>query len=387
MSNKHNVSSKLSVVGGGQLGMMLHKAAYKLNVAIIVLDTPGTSAHLAGANLVTGKINDPEAVRSIANTGGKTTPLTIEVEHVAIEELKKLEKEGFHVHPSPDTMSIIADKLVQKKHLQKNKIPTADFAQIKKPSDIQLLLKKWEHGLIIKARTGGFDGRGNVVINKEADIKKESAQKLIADGNIYAEKRIKFKKELAVILVRDMHNNVLVYPTVETIHKDNICHTVISPARVSTQVAQKAEEIGLKVVESFEGAGVFAVEMFLMPGEKIVVNEIAPRVHNSGHLTIEANETSQFENHVRAVTGRDLGAVSRLVPFAVMINILEGKGKHDPSVIQVGSHGYLHWYGKEGRMYPLPPRKIGHVTGLGNTYNEAMKAAKIAYNQAMEEVI
>lgn len=387
MSNKHNAPSKLSVVGGGQLGMMLHNAAHKLNVTITVLDAPGASAHLAGANLVNGKINDAKAVRNLANAGGKTTPLTIEVEHVAIEELKKLENEGYQVHPRPDTMSLIADKLVQKNHLQKNKIPIADYTQIEKPSDIKLLLKKWEHGLIIKARTGGFDGRGNVVINNESDIKKESAKKLIADGNIYAEKKVKFKKELAVVLVRDTHNNVMVYPTVETIHKDNICHTVISPARVSAQIAHKAEEIGIKVIESFEGAGVFAVEMFLMSGGKIVVNEIAPRVHNSGHLTIEANETSQFENHVRAVTGRGLGSVSRLSPFAVMINILEGKGKHDPSIIKIGSHGYLHWYGKEGRMYPLPPRKIGHVTGLGNTYNEAMKAAKIAYNQAMEEII
>lgn len=387
MPNKQNVSSTLAIVGGGQLGMMLHQAAEKLGVKVIVLDAPGASAHLAGANLIEGKINDPAAVRSMAKTGGKVTPLTIEVEHVAIRELEKLHSEGFHVHPNPKTMSTIADKLLQKNHLRKHGIPVADFEKVNSSRDIELLLKKWDNGLILKARKGGFDGRGNVVINKKSDIKKEKALKLMSEGNMYAEKKVKFKKEIAVIVVRDIFNNIVTYPTVETVHKDNICQMVISPARVKSMVSQEAERIGIHVLESFKGAGVFAIEMFLLSDGKILVNEIAPRVHNSGHLTIEANITSQFENHVRAVTGRKLGPVERVFPHAVMINILEGKGRNGPDIIKVGSYGYLHWYGKEGKMPPLEPRKIGHVTGLGNTYNDAMNAARNAYNQAMEGII
>lgn len=387
MPNTVHVPSRLAIIGGGQLGMMLHQSAHALGIEVAVLDSSGVSAHQVGAKLVEGKINDPAAVRRLADTWGKDVPLTIEVEHVAIDELKKLHKEGFQVHPNPDTMTIIADKLIQKKHLAQNGIPVAEFEEVRDAADIKALLADWQGGLIIKTRKGGFDGRGNVVIGNAKDIYSEKAQRLIAGGGIYVEKKVPFEIELAVILVRDVFNNVVTYPVVETIHENNICKMVISPARIDVKTSKVAESIGVRVLDSLYGAGVFAVEMFLLPEGKVLVNEIAPRVHNSGHLTIEANKTSQFENHIRAVTGRELKSTDRVSPHAVMINILEGVGKHKPDIIKIGPQAYLHWYGKEGRMAPLEPRKIGHVTGLGSTHANAMIAARAAYDQAMEGVI
>lgn len=386
MKNKKTFK-KVAIVGGGQLGMMLKQAADVLNIEIAVLDAKGTSAHQVGAVLVEGGIKDPEAVFKLAKTFGKDASITIEVEHVAIDALQKLKKEGFVVHPDPETLHIIVDKYAQKEYLKQHNIPVADYKEVKEEKDVEKLLIKWKNGLVLKTKRGGFDGRGNAVIKNTKDLLNSKVQDMLQAGNLYAEKLFPFKKELAAILVRDTSGNIACYPIVETIHEDNICKMVIAPAPVSDTVKKKAEQIGLNTVSALQGAGVFAIEMFLGSHDEILVNEIAPRVHNSGHLTIEANKTSQFSNHVRAVAGFELGDVSMVSPHAVMINILRGVGVNKPSIEELSTQSFIHWYGKEGRMPPKDPRKIGHVTGLGNTHTDAMNAAQRAYEKAMKGVL
>ncbi len=385
--NKKKSTQKIAIVGGGQLGMMLQQAANTLGIEVAVLDVKGASAHQAGAVLVEGRINDFDAVLKLADKFGKDAPITIEVEHVAIEALQKLKDEGFMVYPDPKTLQIITDKYVQKNYLKKHKIPVADFEEIKSHKDLQRLLKVWKDGLVLKTKKGGFDGRGNVVIKNSSDLSLQKVKDMLLAGNVYAEKLFSFKKELAAILVRDIKGNIVCYPIVETIHEDNICSMVIAPARVSDKVKKKAEKIGRETIRVLDGAGVFAVEMFLGQDDEVLVNEIAPRVHNSGHLTIEANKTSQFENHVRAVTGQELGDVSMHTPFAVMINILRGTGVNTLGIEKLSAQSFIHWYGKEGRMPPKDPRKIGHVTGFGDTFESAMSAAQSAFEKAMNGVI
>lgn len=385
--NKKKKVKKIAIVGGGQLGMMLKQAASTLDIEVAVLDAKGASAHQAGAVLVEGGIKDFDAVLKLADKFGKDAPITIEVEHVAIDALQKLKDEGFTVYPDPRTLHIIADKYLQKEYLRKHKIPVADFEEIKSVKDLQRLFKKWKNGLVLKTKKGGFDGRGNVVIKDSSDLNLQKVKDMLLGGGLYAEKLFPFRKELSAILVRDVHGAIACYPIVETIHEENICSMVIAPARVSDKVKKKAEKIGHKTVSVLEGAGVFAIEMFVGQDDEILVNEIAPRVHNSGHLTIEANKTSQFENHIKAVTGQKLGDVSMVTPYAVMINILRGRGVNHLSIEKLSSQSFVHWYGKEGRMPPKDPRKIGHVTGLGDTFESAMSAAQSAFEKAMNGVI
>ncbi len=386
MKNKKGFQ-KLAIVGGGQLGMMLKQAASSLQVEVAVLDAKGTSAHQVGALLIEGGIKDFDSVLRLSEAFGKDAPITIEVEHVAVNALQKLKDEGFSVHPDPETLLMIVDKYAQKDYLRKNKIPVADFEEVSSEKDVKKLLKKWKKGLVLKTRRGGFDGRGNAVVKNMSDLESQKVKDMLDQGGLYAEKLFPFKKELAAILVRDLYGNVLCYPIVETVHENNICNMVIAPARVSDTVKKKAEKIGEQTVNVLQGAGVFAVELFLGDNGKILVNEIAPRVHNSGHLTIEANKTSQFANHVKAVVGLELGDTGMVSPFAVMINILRGVGINKPIVEELSSRSFIHWYGKEGRMPPKDPRKIGHVTGLGDTYEDAMNAAQMAYEKAMKGIL
>lgn len=384
---KNKTFKKIAIVGGGQLGMMLHQAAHQVGVEVAVLDAKGTSAHQVGALLVEGKIKSSEDVLRLAAAFGKNAPITIEVEHVAIDALQKLKDEGFVVHPDPNTLQVISDKYSQKKYLRKHKIPVANFEEVKDANTVKKLLATWKEGLILKTKKGGFDGRGNLVLKNEKDLKSPKVQEMLLAGSLYAEKLYPFKKELAVILARDVLGNVVVYPVFETIHADNICNMVIAPARISDKVKMKAEEVGRRTLDVLEGSGVFTVEMFLGSNDEVLVNEIAPRVHNSGHLTIEANKTSQFSNHVKAVTGQKLGDVDMVVPYAVMINILRGVGVNKPIIEEFSSRSFIHWYGKEGRMPPLDPRKIGHVTGLGDSFEQALQAAQEAHKKAMKNTV
>lgn len=354
----------IGIAGGGQLGRMLADAARALGLKAVVLDpTAQSPAGQIADEQIVGDYKDAELIRSLAK---KCDVLTYEVESVNADALVELKNEGFPVHPSPSTLSIIKDKLAQKFFLRDRTIPVAPFADERDAASLG-------YPLILKACSGGFDGRGNALVEDEAGF--EAARRKLGDVPVYAEGFVKFDKELAIVAARTEDGDIKVFPLVETVHKDHICHLVLCPAPVSRDVELKAHGLARKVLQAFDGAGVFAIEMFLV-GEEILVNEVAPRVHNSGHLTIEACKTSQFEQHIRAVAGLPLGEPDMKVPAAAMVNILgERDAKADPQGIAEAKKiegVHVHIYGK---METRRERKMGHITAVADTLEKAKENA------------
>lgn len=365
----------IGIIGGGQLGRMLTLAALPIGFRVVVVNpTANSPAAQVGAEEIVADLYDPKALQELA---GRADYLTIEIEHLDAVSLEALADMGAKVNPAPKTIRLIQDKFLQKQRLDKAGIPVAPFTQITDENSAVKALKNFGGKMLIKARHGAYDGRGNMVIKSKADIGK--ALDLFKNRQLYAETYIPFKKELAVIIARDVNGKVVTYPTVETIHKRNICVEVIAPAPIGQKIRVEAERVASNVAKILEGAGVFSIEMFLTSDDKILVNEIAPRVHNSGHLTIEANRTSQFEQHIRAITGQNLGDTAMIVPAAVMVNILgerdgetklEGleKAKLIPGV-------NVHIYGKSPTKID---RKMGHITATGENLEQARKRAEDA---------
>jgi 5-(carboxyamino)imidazole ribonucleotide synthase len=367
---------RIGIVGGGQLGRMLTQDAKPLGFEVTVVDpVENCPATQVGADQIQGGLKDAEAIRELVESCDVTT---WEIEHIDTNTLQSLESNGHNIQPSPAILGIIQDKLDQKDLLRNNSLPVADYRYIWGDFTIREAVRALGNNLIIKSRKGGYDGRGNEIYRGQSvrELNKNLGPEL------YAEKIIDFERELAVLAARDTQGNVAVYPTVETVHKDNICHAVSMPAEISSKVARATEEIARETLKHLGGAGLFAIEMF-QTDEEVVVNEIAPRVHNSGHLTIEACETSQFEQHIRAVTGMPLGRTRMRAPAAVMINIL---GNRNERLARRGLNKVLampdthpHFYGKD----PRPARKVGHITVLGTSIKEALERAQQA-REALE---
>jgi 5-(carboxyamino)imidazole ribonucleotide synthase len=364
----------IGIAGGGQLGRMLAEAARGLGCKVVILDpTPNSPAAQVADGQIVADYKNADAMFELSRLAGV---LTYEIESVNAEALEELSARGVPVHPTPKTLSIIKDKLKQKEFLAAHKIPVAPFCQfdISNPAPS---IEKLGLPLVLKARSGGFDGRGNATVKSEADIPK--AMKKLGGQALYAEGFVKFEKELAIIAARTVDGKTAVYPLVETIHKHHICHTVMAPAAVAPDIAAKAHALAEKVLGAFEGAGVFGIEMFLTKDGEVLVNEVAPRVHNSGHFSIEASHTSQFEEHIRAITGMELGDPSMKVPAAVMVNILgEREGPAEPRGVEEAEkiEGVkVHIYGK---METRKERKMGHLTAVADTLEEAEEKAKRA---------
>ncbi len=362
----------IGIVGGGQLGRMLAIAARELGIKTIVLDpTPGCPAAEVADEHVLGDFTDADAIRALADT---VDVLTFEIESAHAETLEALASEGFPVHPTPATLSTIKDKLHQKTYLSERGIPVAPFMRVDSEADARVAGEQFGYPFLLKARRGGYDGRGNATVDSSEDL--ASAFTAFGAQELYAEAFIPFAKELAVVAARTQAGEIALYPLVETVHRDHICHTVYAPAPVPGVVQEGAEEIVRRVLDSFEGAGVFGIELFLTNDREVMVNEIAPRVHNSGHFTIEACHTSQFSQHIRAVAGLPLGDPSMRVPAAVMINILGSReGVAEPRGVDealalpsVGVHIY-------GKRQTKPQRKMGHLTAAGDTLTEATAKA------------
>lgn len=369
------MKNRIGIVGGGQLGRMLALDAQKMGFTVRVVDpTPNGPASQVGAQQIIGGYSDADATKKLAELSDF---LTVEIEHINTATLSELEKKGNKVNPSPKTIEIIKDKFQQKIYLQKHQIPTADFIEVTTKEDIEKVAQKFGYPLVLKAKKDAFDGRGNALIKNKKGI--ESGLEKLKGRELYVEKFVPFIKELSVVIARSTKGEVVTYPVVETIHKNNICNIVISPALVDKKVTRKAEQLARKGLEHRKGAGVFAVEMFVTKKGEVLVNEIAPRVHNSGHLTIEANDTSQFEQHIRAITGLPLGSTQLKVPAAVMINILgERIGPVDVTGLEKvlnipGVH--VHIYGKSDTKVD---RKMGHITVIDQTVEKALQKAKKA---------
>lgn len=359
-------SKTVGILGGGQLGRMMVECANRLNIKTVVLDIDNSPAKQINSNIdhVNGSFNDLKLIDELAK---KCDLLTIEIEHVNVNFLKEVsEKYNIPVYPSCETIRLIQDKYCQKCHLKKNHIKTVDFLPVLKNElpELEKIGKILNYPFLLKSRTLGYDGRGNFFVKcKDSLI---SAIDFFKDKKLYAERNCCFIKELSVIVVKTLKNEIFHYPVVETKHEDSICKIVYAVARIKQSLIIKATELAIKTIESFDGCGVFGVEMFLMSNDDIFINEISPRTHNSGHYTIDSCKISQFEAHIRVITGLPLP--SDFTDFksndmsVIMYNVLgdEDEKNKELKICQKAmffSDCYVHLYGKESK----PKRKIGHI--------------------------
>jgi 5-(carboxyamino)imidazole ribonucleotide synthase len=288
------MSKVLGIIGGGQLGMMLTEAAHDMKDEIskvIVLDpTENCPASKVGAEQIIADFKDESAIKKLSEL---SDIITYEIESGNSDVLKKLE-EHTEINPSPDTLKIIQDKLLQKQFLKNNNIPVAEFAEINNKNELERIIEHLGLPLLLKTRRDAYDGRGNYKINSISEI--NDALDLFSGKLLMVEKFVKFEKEVSVIAARNTKGEIETYPVVENIHENNILKMTIAPGRVSEDVRKKAERIAKTTMEVLHGAGVFGIEMFVTSDDEILINEIAPRVHNSGHHTLQSSNTSQFEH-------------------------------------------------------------------------------------------
>ncbi|XP_074330893.1 phosphoribosylaminoimidazole carboxylase, chloroplastic isoform X1 [Apium graveolens] len=365
----HGLSETVvGVLGGGQLGRMLCQAASQMAIKVVILDPMENcpASGLADYHMV-GSYDDSATVEEFSKRCGV---LTVEIEHVDATTLEKLEQQGVNCQPKASTIRIIQDKYLQKVHFSKHDIPLPEFMQLNDLESARRAGDQFGYPLMLKSRRLAYDGRGNAVAKSEEDL----ASALNALGGfshgLYAEKWAPFVKELSVIVARGRDDSIRCYPVVETMHKENICHIVKAPANVQWKIMKLATDVAGRAVSSLEGAGVFAVELFLTADGQILLNEVAPRPHNSGHHTIEACFTSQYEQHLRAVVGLPLGDPSMKTSAAIMYNIL-GEDEGEPGFIIANQiikralkipGANVHWYDKPEMR---KQRKMGHVTIVG----------------------
>ena len=346
----------LGIIGGGQLGMMITEAAQNLPneiSKIIVLDpTENCPAAQMGAHQIIADFKNKDAIVELSQ---KSDIITYEIESGDSDVLKSVEKNA-KINPSPETLKIIQDKFLQKTFLKENQIPVANFIEINNIEDVKTGMNSFGYPALLKARRDAYDGRGNFKINSEDEIQK--AFDYFKGQKLLLEKFIPFKMEVSVIASRNTKGQIKTYPLVENIHEENILRETIAPARVSDEIIKKAESIANSTMTVLKGAGVFGIEMFVTQENQIIINEIAPRVHNSGHHTLQSSETSQFEQHLRAILGLELGSTKLLHP-TIMYNILGSKsfeGKYLPLEL-TEPNVFLKMYGKE---ISKPSRKLGH---------------------------
>jgi len=351
-------SPTLGVIGGGQLGRMLAEAAAPLGIETVVSDpTPDPPAAPVASGVVEGGFGDPDTIRAVAE---RADYLTFEIELVDPDALEAVRAEtGVPVHPDPETLRTIQDKLVQKRRLEAAGIPVPAFRAVDDRSDLEAAIDDFGYPVMLKARTGGYDGRGNFPIRGPDDVGEALSA---APGAMLVEQMVDFDRELSVIAVQG-DEDVATFPAGENVHEPEILRQTIVPARASGTTRERAQAVARDVLGEMQGRGAYGIELFEDDGE-ILVNEIAPRVHNSGHYTIEGAVTSQFEQHVRAVVGYPPGSTELRDPV-VMSNILGDVEEPRPanllgaeSVVETPGAN-LHWYGKREAR---PLRKMGHVT-------------------------
>jgi len=371
---------KIGIIGGGQLGKMMILEGKKLGIQFIILDPDEScpASSIADEQIV-GDYYDASKIEELAV---KCHIVTYELEHINANILIELKEKGYKIEPSPSTLKMIQNKYRQKQFLRSHNIATTLFDKVNTIDDIKNYIAKEGLPVVLKSCYGGYDGKGNKLIRKVEDI--EAAYKLLkVEGReLMVEKYISFTSEVSVIAARSTTGEIKIYPLSENIHEDNILRTTIVPARFMDDVVSKAENLALNIMEKLDGAGVFCIEMFIDKNREVLINEIAPRVHNSGHYTLEGCNISQFEQHLRAILGYPL-ATPYLIKPSVMINLLGEEGIEGKAVIQGLTSTldkqdvYVHFYGKE---YTKPLRKMGHVTLLGEGIEEILKRAEIIRN-------
>jgi 5-(carboxyamino)imidazole ribonucleotide synthase len=376
--NYFSSSFKLGILGGGQLGKMLLNETRKFDIYTHVLDPSHEAPSKIACNVFfQGDLMDYDTVYKF---GKQVDVLTIEIENVNVDALEKLEKEGVKVFPSSKTLRIIQNKAKQKLFYVDHNLPTAAFSRFAYLSEIEDAITNGglEFPFVWKAAQFGYDGNGVKVVKQLSDLEG------LPKGECIAEKLVPFKNELAVIVARNIKGDVEVYPVVEMeFHPEaNQVEYVICPARISKEVALKAELIALKVSSAFQHVGLLAVEMFQTNSDEILINEVAPRPHNSGHHTIEASYTSQFEQHIRAILDLPLGQTESKVG-GIMVNLV-GDENYTGNVVYKNIESIMEMEGVTPHIYgkkqTRPFRKMGHVTIVHEDINEARKIAENVKN-------
>ncbi len=361
--------TRIGILGGGQLGRMMIQAAIDFNLNISILDPdPNAPCKSLTHRFVCGKLTDFDTVLKF---GSDCDLITIEIENVNVEALERLQEEGKTVYPQPNIIRMIQNKVTQKNFYKTNGFPTAEYAITK----TRLEVANYSHWipLVNKLATEGYDGRGVQVIKTVGDLDKAF------DKPGIIERFVDFETEISVVVARNVSGETRAFPAVElSFHPSaNLVEFLYSPASIPKQIEEKAEEIGIKVIESLRMVGVLAVEMFVTKGGVVLINEIAPRPHNSGHQSIEGNITSQFEQHLRAILNMPLGDTSTLIPSA-MVNLLGEAGATGPARYEginevLGLEGvHIHLYGKK---ITKPFRKMGHVTITNYDLNKLKEKA------------
>ncbi|CAE7723260.1 ade6 [Symbiodinium sp. CCMP2592] len=385
--NKRMSERAFPALTPGQLGRMMVYAGHRLGVKMCVLDPLGekSPAGQVAEMSVKGSFQDADSVRELSK---KCDILTLEVEHVNAEVLEELHQAGVPVQPLPFVVKLIQDKYVQKVHLQKHGVPLPDFEKVESEADLHSIGERFGYPMMLKSRYGAYDGKGNAVVPNAQGIT-AAFEKLggKAGKKLYVEKWAPFKMELAVMVARGVDETMNVtmrtYPVVHTVQRDSVCFTCLTPPVGVTQKQQElAQKVATDAIKSFGDArGIFGVEMFLLHDGSVLLNEIAPRPHNTGHYTIEACGVDQFEQHLRCVLGLPLGDCQLRVGGAMMVNIL-GQGETPEMVTKTMAplrrallvpDAGIHWYGKEGCV---KGRKMGHITVTGFTPAAALEAIR-----------
>lgn len=361
----------IGIIGGGQLCRMTGEEIRRkaLPHRLVALDpTPDCPAAGVLDRQITGSFKDPAKILELA---AASDVVTFEIELAGSATLEKIERAGKPVHPSSKTLAVIQDKLAQKTFLRGRGLPVPDFRGVESRADVLSAAKDWGWPLMLKARTDAYDGRGNRRLAGESEV--DAALEAFRGRPLMVERWVDFGEghafsgEVSVIAARSIAGDVKTYPVGENVHVESILDMTIVPARIAPELARQADELAAATLRALAGAGVFGIEMFVDKAGAVLINEIAPRVHNSGHYTIEACRTSQFEQHVRAITGMPLGETT-LLYAAVMVNLLGAPGKSGPyrwdglGAVRAMPGIALHDYGKREAQ---PRRKIGHLTATG----------------------
>lgn len=378
--NKRKISrlkppSNIGIIGGGQLGRMLAVEAKRMGYNIIILDPKVNSpAGQVADEQIIGVFSDINALRELAE---KTDVITYEFEHINVEILRQIEKEGHNIYPSANTLKMIQNKYRQKNILKESGVKVPEFYIINSLQELKTIFFKLDQKIILKTCKGGYDGKGNIVIKDSNKL--EGAYKEFLGCELMVEEFIDFIKEVSIIVAKN-HKGIKIYPIAENNHKDSILINSIIPAQISKETEDRIIQIAEKVVETIDDFGVFCIEFFVDSKLEVLVNEIAPRPHNSGHYSIEACVTSQYEQLIRIITGMPLGSTKLKLPCA-MYNILGNRqvqGKYCingvESVLEE-EDCYFHLYGKLESNYL---KKIGHITALADCVEKAnVKAKKV----------
>lgn len=373
----------VGIVGGGQLARMMAQAAIPLDIRVVLLaaDMDDGAAQVV-PDVIVGNADDATALAELAR---RCDVVTFDHELVSPELLATLERDGHQVCPSAATMALAQNKRRQRAELSAAGLPVPAHADIGDLGDVEAFGARIGWPIVLKASRGGYDGRGVWTVQDPAGARTVVERARSSGTVLLAEQLLDLEREFAVLVARRPSGDAVTYPVIETVQKDGICRELRIPCDLGPNLAREARDIALTIAETYRTVGIMAVEFFLADG-RISINELAPRPHNSGHWTIEGAETSQFEQHLRAVLDLPLGSTKATAPAVMTVNVLGPDSGIDPrdqlgqGLAIAGAH--VHFYGKTAR----PGRKIGHVTALGETLDEARKRVAAAASGLLDQL-